>query len=204
MYVHALTAADLRAVFDVVATGVLDEATLVDHAGRAAPGGTSRFRFPVDGSVSSLTGSVTWTGSDLDLALVSPGGRRYEARTAGIWAGTYESLREGAPEKGTWETQVRSVDVPTAGEPFRLRVTGDSAVRFSPEPAAEGLETGKPIALAAHLEGFPTGTPRATASVTRPDGRTVDVEPRVEGERERAHTREVASSAVATAGTANQ
>lgn len=110
-YVHALTAADLQAVFDVVAGGILDDATLPDVAGRAAPGATSRQKFSVDGSVSSLTGSMTWTGSDLDLALASPSGKRYDARSGGVVGGTYESLRGDAPEKGEWQALVKSVDV---------------------------------------------------------------------------------------------
>ena len=190
-YVHALTAADLQAVFDVVAAGILDEATLLDAAGRAAPGATARFRFPVDGSVGSLTGSVTWTGSDLDLALVSPTGRRHEARTGGVSAGSYESLRLDAPEKGEWQALVKSVDVPASGEPFRLRVTGDSPVRLSVEPVPADVQTGRPLELSARLDGFPSGAGRAEASVTRPDGRVVPVEAQLEGEIVRAAYRGV-------------
>lgn len=185
-YVHALTSADLQAVFDVVAAGILDEATLLDVAGRAAPGATARWRFPVDGSVSSLTGSVTWTGSDLDLSLVSPSGKRYDARAGGVVGGTYESLRVDAPEKGEWQALVKSVDVPTAGEPFRLRVTGDSPVRLSVEPIPGGGQTGRPLELAARLDGFPSGAAKAEAAVTRPDGRVVPLEARLEGDTLRA------------------
>ncbi len=185
-YLHALSAADLQSVFDVVAAGVLDEATLLDAAGRAAPGATARWRFPVDGSVSSLTGSVTWTGSDLDLSFVSPSGKRHDARSGGVVGGTYESLRMDAPERGEWQALVKSVDVPSSGEPFRLRVTGDSPVRLSVEPIPSGGQTGRPLELAARLDGFPSGAAKAEAAVTRPDGRVVPLEARLEGETLRA------------------
>lgn len=167
-YVHAISSQDLQRLFDVVASELLDEATLLDVAGSVTEGGTERIAFRVDGSMTTLTGTLSWPGSDLDLVFVSPRGERFAA-ASGASGATWETARVAQPEAGEWRAEVVGVSVSPGGEPFRLRIGGDSPIRLRPRPLA-AAGTGEALELVAELSGSPAGATRADLEVENPKG----------------------------------
>jgi len=60
-------------------------------------------QFPVDGTVTDLPVRLLWPGSDMDLALIAPVGRRPTSGDPGIESvtgSTYEMLKLASPEPG--------------------------------------------------------------------------------------------------------
>jgi len=169
-YVQARTATDVQGVFDVVISQVTGQASVADISGTAKPGMTADFHFILDATIKALSVLLTWPGSDLDLILTSPSGKRVTAKAAGRSADTYELLRIDEPARGTWTATVRSIDVAAAGEPFRLRASAVTPVRISLDPVvAAGA------AMHASLEGFPAAVqPHVSVRVQRPDGRVAE------------------------------
>jgi Mg-chelatase subunit ChlD len=171
-YVHARTATDVQGVFDIVASQATGQSSVADFTGTAKSGMTSDFHFILDATIQALSVLLTWPGSDLDLVLISPSGNRLAAKEAGRSAGTYELLRVDRPAPGTWTAIVKSIDVASSGEPFRLRASAVTPVRIALEPA---ISLG--AAMKATLDGFPSvGQPRLNVRVQRPDGRVADLE----------------------------
>jgi hypothetical protein len=165
-YFHARTSADLQEMFDSVLSAVLDEPDIISFDGIAMPGERLRIPFVVDGTLTSLSATLTWPGSDLDLSLIRPDGSvetSFERRTVGA---TYESIRIDRPQPGRWVAMVESIDVAPEGEPFRFRAGGASPVRLS----VERVSSGSTASMVARLEGASGKTPSIEARVRRPDG----------------------------------
>lgn len=168
-YLHALDAAELTAFFDVVAADLLNEATLRDYEGVALANGVERIPVELDSSIEALTLSLSWPGSDLDLTLIDPSGRRHDAATHGHVGSTFELIAAPAGNPGLWMAEVTSVDVPPAGEPFRVRAVGRSKVRVEARSRAQGELGGLPLSSVQTI-GFGSAPISAEAEVIDPIG----------------------------------
>ncbi len=74
-------------------------------------------------STLQVTFSNVWNGSDIEMTVVSPNGRRINRQTADAdvlidVGATFEHITVTNPEAGNWTIEFYGADVPTAGEPF--------------------------------------------------------------------------------------
>ncbi len=168
-YVHALSATDLAGFFDVLAADLLAEETFRDFEGIASPAKVQRVPIEIDPSARSVSVTLTWPGSDLDLTLVAPSGQRWEATTAGRVGRDYELLTPATLEPGTWIAEVASIDVPAAGEAFRLRATGRSGVGAAVDWSVPTAPPGVAVSTLA-VRGFKDGEIDARAVSYGPTG----------------------------------
>ena len=170
-YLHAVGPGDLQQIFDIVASELLAEATLVDVVGTVQKGQTAVVPVFVDESCADVRGTLIWPGSDLDLTLVSPSGRRFAARPNPGGSSTWEALRLEDPEPGRWLAEILGIDVSPEGESYRLRMVADSPMRPILSLGTPTVSAGGTVEFQLRLEGFPARpAPRVVATVKGPDG----------------------------------
>ena len=87
------------------------------------------YDYPVPPTTTFFTVHLQWPGSDLDLALETPGGTTlnnttwYQHSRASYYReGENVVLRIEQPEPGTWTIKVTGIDVPPEGEAFNLSI----------------------------------------------------------------------------------
>jgi pimeloyl-ACP methyl ester carboxylesterase len=104
--------------------------------------------------VPKATFEVSWKGSDLDLVLHDPNGRKIsratalaDSDTAFIDGGTYERYSIINPTPGTWTMEIKAVDVPQGGEEYETSVISLTGIASNPSPTdgAEGVVPGTPL-----------------------------------------------------------
>jgi len=118
----------------------------------------------VDASVSSVTFSASWKGSDVDLVLVDPNGNIIDHETDNpdiefVEGDTYEFYRIEEPQQGKWQMEIKGVDIPNNGEECVLSVSGENAIVFETETDKEVYSPGEEIKITASLDDSITETP---------------------------------------------
>jgi hypothetical protein len=120
------------------------------YAGQISQGQTVTQNFTVEEETASLTFTLGWTGTDLDLHIYDPLGRHagVDYRTGAIesqipnvsYSGSDarpEWMRVLNPVPGVWEAEVYGKDVPRALEPFALSLVKVKAVGVKAEAVEE-------------------------------------------------------------------
>jgi len=127
-YFQAWEASDLSELFEFVAFELSGAAVTSAYRGDIREGDTYVHSFIVDDALQSLRTSLSWPGSDLDLVLIAPDGRRFSGAESGVRktrAATYEIVEVDTPAPGKWKAEIRAIE--TAGsEPFSVRTGGES------------------------------------------------------------------------------
>lgn len=173
-YFFAAGPQDLARIYATISALVDDEQDLLTERGLIQPNQRLDREILVDGTATHLTAGVTWPGSDLDLALVSPSGAVISAAEASrrtdvshIVGDTYEYLRVDFPEMGNWRVLVTAVEVDPRGEAYELTARIDSDLILSViDPIEYSLTNSLPLAV--DLDGDIVGPVEVTAHVLKP------------------------------------
>lgn len=136
----------------------------------------------VDPSATRLTVGVNWSGSDLDLELVTPDGTVITHDTPStdphvelIEGATYEFYKIDAPLCGQWEMHIITVDIPPEGEEYNLYAVVDSAVTVEVSTDRASYQVGELVDIQVTLDdGAPIADASAVAYVTPPGSATYD------------------------------
>ena len=127
------------------------------------PNQTVRQTVPVIPNQPAVRAGVRWPGSDIELSLVSPSGRRITRATVAPdvtreTGPTYDMVEVTNPEPGEWTVELYGADVPASGEEARLDVVVDPPVNQRPVAAATASLTRNTVTLDGGASSDPDGT----------------------------------------------
>lgn len=126
--VVASDAGELQSIFAGLLEGAGHKESVYVARGTLKQGQKRRHGFAVEPGADDLTGVVSWPGSDIDLTLVSPSGRRYAISGGAKGAQrverrTYDIIRIPSPEPGRWQSVLEGVDIAKGGESYDFRAS---------------------------------------------------------------------------------
>jgi hypothetical protein len=134
----------LKRLFSELVGFARGETSLVSYKDLIHQGETKKVGFDVAEGVRSMRATASWSGSRIDLRLVSPAGRvAADSRTGDFEYREDLSVLDRVievPEPGTWEAQLSGTTIPQEGEEVNFTV-------FSVEPVACDLWLGSESAL---------------------------------------------------------
>ena len=129
-YSFAPSSQDLVNIYNLIAAKVTGQQTILSLTQLIQQNAAVTIPAMVDTSVSEVTFSITWGGSDLDLQLTTPSGININPSTPStdpniVFSSgpTYEFYKVASPEAGEWLLTTTGVSVdPSGEEPFTTRV----------------------------------------------------------------------------------
>jgi hypothetical protein len=158
--------------------------------GSVQQGVTATHALPVDQD-SVLTVTLLFPSGDLDLALISPSGQRYDRASiainpaaaideADLLGSRLEVITLTNPEVGIWTVEVQGTQVvePTGSVAYALNGwLQDPAVVLTAKPAQAGVAVGEPIVIHGTLSnaGAPVFDAQLTAQVAAPDDSLTEI-----------------------------
>lgn len=165
---------DLHRIFASLFGVVEDREVFLVREGQLKTGEETSHPLHFEPGVSSAEFQCTWPGSDIDMVVRGPDGRRYGVLDAvrsgqGAKGRTYNIVRIPDITPGRWNVDLRGVDLAPRGETYHLRVSGTEAplqVRWKLAPDVP--ETGSMIRLHVQAEGV--SWQDGEVRVWRPDG----------------------------------
>ena len=112
----------------------------------------------MDSTVESVEFRLSWSGSDLDLVLKTPGGAlidpvyALENNITFVESETFEYYVIENPEPGLWEMEITPVNVPTEGEMYTVTVYLATDLILLSEADRQTYSPGEHISLAARVD----------------------------------------------------
>lgn len=112
----------------------------------------------VDASVSGVTFSISWVGSDLDLTLIQPNGEVIDRATTNpdiefVEGTTYEFYRIDGPMQGEWTMEIFGKEgISPEGEDFTLTISGQNAMLFNAQLNKPEYSQGDKMVITASIE----------------------------------------------------
>jgi hypothetical protein len=155
----ARNADDLKRIIGNLFGEAVDQEVLLVKTGTIEQGDDVVYEVYVDSGQPYVTFQADWRGSDVDLVLVDPTGRRCDTASAvaggfGIEAANYDIIRVNAPPPGRWQAHLLGVQLPAGGEPYTFRVSSnDSAIKSRWKMNMPVPEVGTPMAIDLSSQG---------------------------------------------------
>jgi len=116
-------------------------------------------KIPVDSTIGSMTFSLFWPGSDLDLTLVQPDGRIIDPSVAKAnpnisftSGGTYKFYKVYNPQAGEWTIRIYGKSTPADGEAYFIAVSAMSSMNASIKFDKAEYFAGDPVKIEARIE----------------------------------------------------
>ncbi len=160
------SAEGIRSIFSHLMIKVYGESVVREASGTAPSGGTVEETVLVDSTMGSLTASLFWPGSDLDLTLVQPNGTVIDPAVAELdpdityTAGsTYEFYRIHAPQPGAWTIRIYGKQTSSATEEYTILASAKDAMIFTVDVHKDQYFAGEPIKLTASIEDSLSAAP---------------------------------------------
>ncbi len=147
-----------------------DLASIVEYGGRIKRGETLFVSFFIDPKSEIASFFLSWPGSDLDMTLISPSGKRFSAQRQGKVSKHYEMISIKPEEYGRWKAEIKAVDVPSSGEPYHFQVIADSPLKPEVKGAKSSYQRGEPVRLTLGMQGADRQTNIPEVKVIGPDG----------------------------------
>ena len=177
-YYFAPSSNELREIYSAIAGNLSGQQELMSATGTVAQGDTTTQTATVDSSVSQVRFEVDWTGSDMDLSLVSPDGTVIDHNTAASCPGvtldigsTYEFYTIDSPQAGQWTMRVLGVDIPAGTENYHAYVAATAGIQMSASTNKNTYSLSEPVHIVASLtDGTPICGGNVIATVTAPAG----------------------------------
>lgn len=162
------TADGIRSIFNYLMVKVYGEKVVRAVSGTVPSGATVEENVLVDSTMGSMTVSLLWPGSDLDLTLVQPDGSVIDPDVAGIdphitftSGSTYEFYKIQAPQPGAWTMRVFGKETSSNEEEYTIITSTRDAMLLSVDGDKSEYFAGDPIKLTASIEdsfsAAPTG-----------------------------------------------
>ena len=154
---------DGQEAFAEAVRGVLATTPAGQTTHLVGPNQTVRREVPVIPNQPAVRAGVRWPGSDIELSLVSPSGRRITRATVAPdvtrhTGPTYDMVEVTNPEPGQWTVELFGADVPASGEEARLDVIVDPPVNQRPVAAASASLTRNTVTLDGGASTDPDGS----------------------------------------------
>jgi hypothetical protein len=155
----ARNADDLKRIIGNLFGEATGQEVLLVKTGTINQGDDLYYEVYVDSGQPHVTFQADWQGSDIDLVLVDPAGRRYDTASAvqqgtGIEATNYDIIRVNHPQSGRWQAHLLGVELPAGGEPFTFRVSAnDSPIRTHWTMSVPVAEVGAPMSVDLATQG---------------------------------------------------
>lgn len=153
------TSYGIRYIFNSLLVEVYGENVVKTASGIVPSGATVEESLQVDSTIGSMTFSLIWPGSDLDLTLVQPDGGVIDPSIAAadpdisVTSGsTYEFYKVFAPQEGLWTLRIFGKSTPVAGEEYTITASAMDAMILSIDLDKTEYVTGEPIKLLASIE----------------------------------------------------
>lgn len=180
VYQIAEDSSDLARIMDAIFGEAADKDVLLIEEGTINEGDVQEYTVYLAG-LTGLTGGsvdveVTWPGSDVDLMLIDPSGKRIPIDQAvrknfGIEEGTYDIIRLQNPVDGPWRIAVKGVDIAPGGEPYTVRVTSSGGgIKARWKTNLVTPEVGQPMSIEIDSEHNRVRWQQTEVEVHRPDG----------------------------------
>lgn len=148
---------------------------LLVRKGNIHQGETAKYVVDFEEGIGRVNFQVSWPGSDVDLIVIDPAGRRYSMAEAvaagnGRKRGTYDILQLKNPMPGRWQVEVYGRRIAPGGESYNLRVAArDTRVQSSWEAKPLVPEAGGQFSVELQSRGGVTWK-SAEVRIDRPDG----------------------------------
>ncbi|HZD55995.1 MAG TPA: SBBP repeat-containing protein, partial [Anaerolineales bacterium] len=159
IYRFAEEAREIAEIFSHLLVKVYGENVDMTTTGIVPSGATVEQSVLVDSTIGSMTFSLFWPGSDLDLTLVQPDGRVIDPSVADTdpdisftSGSTYEFYQVLAPQQGEWKMRIFGSSTPVEGEEYTISASSMDAMIFSVDLDKEEYFTGEPVKLTASIE----------------------------------------------------
>jgi len=186
-YSYSPGSSDLQAIYNAIRANVTGEQVIASASGLVNQGQTVSEAVQIDGSVSKAKFSVTWAGSDVDLALTDPNGQIIDPQAAendpniSFTSGdTYEYFNVQSPAQGEWQMNITGVDIPAGGEQYNTSVSGSATLKMEIYFDKPEYVANEPIIISAEIKE--TSTPitgaNVSAEVTAPTTTTLSARAR--------------------------
>ncbi|HMS00521.1 MAG TPA: VWA domain-containing protein [Anaerolineales bacterium] len=114
---------------------------------------------PVDSTIGSVTFSLAWPGSDLDLTLAQPDGSVIDPTVAEtdpniefVSGATYEFYKIFAPQKGEWTLRIFGKSTSGPEEDYSIVASAADAMILSVSTDGDEFFTNSPIKITASIE----------------------------------------------------
>jgi hypothetical protein len=149
----ARQADDLKRIIGNLFSEATGQEVLLVKTGTINQGDDIFYEVYVDSGQPYVTFQADWRGSDIDLVLIDPAGRRYDTASAvssgyGIEASNYDIIRVNNPQAGPWQAHLLGVQLPAGGEPYTFKVSANhSAVKTRWKMSMPVAEVGTPMAV---------------------------------------------------------
>ena len=162
------TADGIRSMFNYLMVKVYGEKVVRSVSGTVPSGATVEENVLVDSTMGSMTVSLLWPGSDLDLTLIQPDGSIITPDVAEIdphitftSGATYEFYKIQAPQPGAWTMRVFGKATSSTEEEYTIMTSTRDAMILSVDVDKSEYFAGDPIKLTASIEdsfsAAPTG-----------------------------------------------
>jgi uncharacterized protein YegL len=159
IYRYSPTAQDLLGIYNSILANVYGSSVVRSSSGVVAFGETVEERVLVDSSIGSITFSLFWPGSDLDLFIVKPDGSIIDPEVAEndpnitFTSGpTYEFYNLYAPEAGEWVLRIFGKLTDSSGEEYTILATAEDAMMLMVMTDKSEYMLGNPIKITASVE----------------------------------------------------
>jgi hypothetical protein len=172
----ALTAEDLPRIMG----NLLDQASggevLLVESGNIQQGDVLQSTLYVDPGTGELNVSVSWPGSDVDLNLIDPDGKRMTiaaavARGTGVEEASYDIIKLKNPTAGRWLLELLGVDLPQGGEAYTLQATAQGGgIDVDWQTNVVTPEIGQPFNVELKSENNAVSWDSVEAETIGPDG----------------------------------
>ena len=149
--------------------------SILEYDGTINPGETQIISFNIDPESLVARCFLTWAGSNLDMTLISPSGRRFSPQGLGKVSDNYEMINIKPTEFGEWKAEIKAISVPSSGEPFHFQVIADSPLKPDIKGTKSSYQRGEPIRLALGMQGPSGKTNTPEVKVIGPDGKSRQV-----------------------------
>jgi len=157
VYKFAATSEALQEIYQDLWAEISGEDTTIKIKEKIKPQETiTRFAY-LDSSMHNVTFSLLWPGSDIDLTLINPDGKKInhnvnDSDIEFIEGDTYEFYRIENPVHGQWQLKFYGEDVPTEGEDFVFILSGINGLIFEANLNKPKYIQGEPIIITAFAQ----------------------------------------------------
>jgi len=176
-YQYAKEALNLQTIYSALSGTIRGEMQIMSETGSVNQSETVVHDLLVDNSISELTITVNWAGSDVDTFLYYPNGTlanstinpniEYSGNTT-----KPEWYRIENPQVGAWSVGIYGKNVPSVGEGYSLTATAQTVLTLHANTDKTQVDVGEPVKIVASIMSGsdPITGANVIANITKPDG----------------------------------
>ena len=172
----ASNASDLHRIFSNLFGQAVSNEVLLTRSGTIQVGDIILYDFSVEPGIKALSLQTSWQGSDIDMAVTDPDGKKLTIEEAvnkgiGIEAETYDIIGQRNPKPGNWQARLFGVQLPAAGEKYEFRaMVRESTIKTDWQVNVPVPEIDQQMSITLNTEGGQINWEKAELKIWMPDG----------------------------------